>query len=193
MSYITWTLSRPRGGGVWSPRQLWKFITSKPLELLPPNLVTLVLKFIWEHFDISLPCPSTLRFLRQPYFDRHVFAKLRFFSYLIWTFQFFNIIFTFWFFADLKWNNFRRTIHPQSLIAVPVIFSELGRGASGGPPPPSPRRSRKSQKSPVWIGLRRYKESSGSLHLGMVGRVRVKLTQQSFWSVQGWHWSGNVK
>ena len=37
--------------------------------------------------------------------------------------------------ADLKGNNFRRTIHPQSFIAVAFIFSELDRGASGAPPP----------------------------------------------------------
>ena len=38
--------------------------------------------------------------------------------------------------ADLKGNNFRRTIHPQSFIPVAFIFSELdGGGASGAPPP----------------------------------------------------------
>ena len=37
--------------------------------------------------------------------------------------------------VDLKGNNFRRAIHPQSFIAVAFIFSELDRGASGGPPP----------------------------------------------------------
>ena len=36
--------------------------------------------------------------------------------------------------ADLKGNNFRRTIHPQSFTAVAFIFSELHRGASGAPP-----------------------------------------------------------
>ena len=50
--------------------------------------------------------------------------------------------------ADLKGNNFRRTMHPQSFIAVAFIFSELDGGASGAPP-----RSRRSKKSPVWIGL----------------------------------------
>ena len=33
--------------------------------------------------------------------------------------------------ADLKGNNLRRTIHPQSLIVVSLTFSELQRGASG--------------------------------------------------------------
>ena len=55
--------------------------------------------------------------------------------------------------ADLKRNDFRRTIHSQSFIAVAFIFSELdgggGGGASGEPP-----WSRMSNKSPVWIGLR---------------------------------------
>ena len=38
--------------------------------------------------------------------------------------------------ADLKGNNFRRTIHPQSFIVVAFIFWELdGGGASGAPPP----------------------------------------------------------
>ena len=50
--------------------------------------------------------------------------------------------------ADLKGNSFRRSIHPQSFIAVAFIFSELDRGASGAPP-----RFRGSKKSPVWIGL----------------------------------------
>ena len=37
--------------------------------------------------------------------------------------------------ADLKGNNFKRTIHPQSFIAVAFIFSELDqRGASGASP-----------------------------------------------------------
>ena len=40
--------------------------------------------------------------------------------------------------ADLKGNNFRRTIHPQSFIVVTSIFSELDRGASGAPLPPPP-------------------------------------------------------
>ena len=42
--------------------------------------------------------------------------------------------------ADLKENNFRLTIHPQSFIAVAFIFSELG-----GIPEPS-LRSRRSKK-----------------------------------------------
>ena len=37
--------------------------------------------------------------------------------------------------ADLKGNNFRRTIHPQSFIAVAFIFSELDRGGFRSPPP----------------------------------------------------------
>ena len=36
--------------------------------------------------------------------------------------------------ADLKKNNFRRTKHSQSFIAVAFIFSELDGGASGAPP-----------------------------------------------------------
>ena len=51
--------------------------------------------------------------------------------------------------ADLEGNNFRRTIQPQSFIAVAFIFSELDRGGFRTPPP----RSRRSKKSPVWIGL----------------------------------------
>ena len=38
--------------------------------------------------------------------------------------------------ADLKGNNFRHTIHPQSFIAVAFIFSELDRGGFRSPPPP---------------------------------------------------------
>ena len=37
--------------------------------------------------------------------------------------------------ADLKGNNFRRSIHPQSFITVAVIFSKLDRGGFGVPPP----------------------------------------------------------
>ena len=37
--------------------------------------------------------------------------------------------------TDLKGNNFRRSIHPQSFIAVAFIFSELDGGVSGAPPP----------------------------------------------------------
>ena len=48
--------------------------------------------------------------------------------------------------ADLKGNNFRRTIHPQSFITVPFIFLELdgGGGASGGPPGPEDRKKARS-------------------------------------------------
>ena len=53
--------------------------------------------------------------------------------------------------ADLKGNNFRRTIHPQSFIAVASLFSELDRGGFRSPP-----RSRRSKKSPVWIGLTHF-------------------------------------
>ena len=76
-----------RGGG----GQLWRFLTSKPLKLWPPNLVT----FTWEHFDISFPCPSTLTFSWQPYFDRHVLPNYEFFHLFIGNFQFFNVISTF--------------------------------------------------------------------------------------------------
>ena len=51
--------------------------------------------------------------------------------------------------ADLKRNNFRRTIH----ITVAFTFSKLGRGPSEPPSSPPPARSRKSKKRPVWIGL----------------------------------------
>ena len=51
--------------------------------------------------------------------------------------------------ADLKGNNFRHTIHPQSFIAVAFIFSELDRGGFRSPP-----RSRRSKKKP---GLDRVK------------------------------------
>ena len=54
--------------------------------------------------------------------------------------------------ADLKGNNFRRTIHPQSFIAVASLFSELDGGASGAPPPPPPVQ--KIEKKP---GLDRVK------------------------------------
>ena len=37
--------------------------------------------------------------------------------------------------ADLKGSNFRHTIHPQSFIAVAVIFLELDRGGFRSPPP----------------------------------------------------------
>ena len=50
--------------------------------------------------------------------------------------------------ADLKGNNFRRTIYPQSSIAVAFIFSELdggGGGASGAPlPSPGPEDRKKA-------------------------------------------------
>ena len=52
--------------------------------------------------------------------------------------------------VDLKGNNFRRTIHPQSFIAVAFISSELEREASGSSPPPV----QKVEKSPVWIVLK---------------------------------------
>ena len=46
--------------------------------------------------------------------------------------------------ADLKGSNFRHTIHPQSFIAVAVIFLELDRG--GLPePPPGPEDRKKAQ------------------------------------------------
>ena len=38
--------------------------------------------------------------------------------------------------TDLKGNNFRRTIHPKSFIAVAFTFSELDGGGGGGPEPP---------------------------------------------------------
>ena len=43
--------------------------------------------------------------------------------------------------ADLKGNNFKRTIYRQSFIAVAFIFSELdgGEGASGVPTGPEDR------------------------------------------------------
>ena len=44
--------------------------------------------------------------------------------------------------ADLNENNFRRTIHPQSFIAVAFIFSELDRGASAGPPGPEGKKKK---------------------------------------------------
>ena len=50
--------------------------------------------------------------------------------------------------ADLKGNNFRRPIHPQSFIAVAFIFSELERGL---PQPPPDLRSKKSSVS---VGLK---------------------------------------
>ena len=44
--------------------------------------------------------------------------------------------------ADLKGNNFRRTIDPQSFITAAFIFSELDGGGGGGglsqPPYPLP-------------------------------------------------------
>ena len=39
--------------------------------------------------------------------------------------------------ADLKGSHLRRTIHPQSFIAVAFLFLELDRGASGPLPPRS--------------------------------------------------------
>ena len=48
--------------------------------------------------------------------------------------------------AEYKGNNFRRTTHPQSFIAVAFIFSELnGDGGEGGLSEP-PLRSRRSGK-----------------------------------------------
>ena len=47
--------------------------------------------------------------------------------------------------ADLKENNFRRTIHPQSFIAVAFIFSELEREASGAPLPPVEKVEKKAR------------------------------------------------
>ena len=40
--------------------------------------------------------------------------------------------------AGLKGNNFKRTLHPESFIAVVVLFSELEMGASGATPSPGP-------------------------------------------------------
>ena len=54
--------------------------------------------------------------------------------------------------TDLKRNNFRRTIHPKSFIAVAFIFSGLdgGGGGCGAPPGPDGRK----KESRVWIGLK---------------------------------------
>ena len=47
--------------------------------------------------------------------------------------------------ADLKGNNFRRTMHPQSFNAVAFIFLELDKGASGAPAPgPQDRKKARS-------------------------------------------------
>ena len=54
--------------------------------------------------------------------------------------------------ADIKGNNFRRTRHPQSFIAVAFVLSELDRGAYG-----APHWSRRSQKKP---GLDRVQDQS---------------------------------
>ena len=66
--------------------------------------------------------------------------------------------------ADLKGNNFRHTIHPQSFIAVAFIFSELDGGASGAPPP-----VQKIKKKP---GLDRVKKK---MIFGFVGSKWIKL------------------
>ena len=60
--------------------------------------------------------------------------------------------------ADLKGTYFRRTIYPQSFIAVAFIFSELDGGGGGGGFRSPPPRSRRSKKSPVWIGLNKLGE-----------------------------------
>ena len=44
--------------------------------------------------------------------------------------------------ADLKGNHLRRTIHPQSFIAVAFLFLKLDRGASG----PLPQQSTVEKK-----------------------------------------------
>ena len=54
--------------------------------------------------------------------------------------------------ADLKGNNFRRNIHPQSFIAVAFIFSEL-RGLPERPPPPPPQ-VQKVEKTPGLDGVK---------------------------------------
>ena len=46
--------------------------------------------------------------------------------------------------ADFNGDNFRRTIQPQSFIAVAFIFSELDRGASGALPGPEDRKKARS-------------------------------------------------
>ena len=42
------------GGGFWGPRQLWRFITSWRLKLLPPNLASFP-KNLWEYFGFWGP------------------------------------------------------------------------------------------------------------------------------------------
>ena len=60
--------------------------------------------------------------------------------------------------TDLKGNNFRRTIHPQSFIGVAFIFSELDRGGFRSPTPPV----QKVEKKP---GLDRAKAWPASISL----------------------------
>ena len=63
--------------------------------------------------------------------------------------------------ADLKGNNFRRSIEPRSFIAVAFIFSELERG--GLPEPPPPPTGPEGRKNP---GLDRVKLNFTILKLG---------------------------
>ena len=50
--------------------------------------------------------------------------------------------------AELKGNNFRRTVHPQSFIAAAFIFSELDGGGGGGGLPEPPHPVQKIEKKP---------------------------------------------
>ena len=73
--------------------------------------------------------------------------------------------------ADLKGNNFRRSIHPQSFIAVAFIFSELDGGGLPEPPP-----VQKIEKKP---GLDRVNIRVFSItRTTFILSTLVKLTQQ---------------
>ena len=81
------------GGGFWCPRQLWRFVTSKPLKLWPPNLATFP-KIYLQTFRHQFPLSINFDVSMATIYWQACFTKLRFFSFLMGNFQFFNVIST---------------------------------------------------------------------------------------------------
>ena len=80
--------------------------------------------------------------------------------------------------ADLKGNNFRRTLHPRSFTPVACIFSELDGGGGGGGGFQSPAPVQKVKKKP---GLDRVKRQLHRIHVVAVAGT-VEQCRQCVWS-----------
>ena len=81
--------------------------------------------------------------------------------------------------ADFKENNFRRTIHPQSFIAVASLFAELDRGGFRTPPP--------VQKIEKKAGLDRVKDCLRRAK-ARVSKLSSAREQPSQWSCHFFHY-----